>query len=317
MMHDEEDENESPGFPGSSVVGSEMKAALASGVSLEDKAESGWESAAQQFVDDYSESESEETGGTVKVFRLQRPLLLNLLLLVMIELPAHAHKKEAVMKIMELRSNPHVGSIPRRRKGGNKDTPEVIKLIEDNLTWISVADICQTYLSRILKKITKIVKENQEQNMSQEDRDKLEATKGFCRSAGKLYTVIKFHPQPTAIHWTPVQAKRLNLNPSDLCGISGYLSASDLVGIFQKAGVLSELTYFCDIGAGFAHVVLLIALFGVAASIGFEVHVPTVAASISIYEKIMKNKNLAQLLKAQVIIHLLLQTLNYNPTKKI
>ena len=87
------------------------------------------------------------------------------------------------------------------------------------------------------------------------------------------------------------------MDDSDNSGISGYLSATDIVTIYHKAraqlkiDILNEDTVFCDIGSGRGHVTLTVALFGIKASVGFDVHKASVLSSILAYLKLTKKED--------------------------
>ena len=50
------------------------------------------------------------------------------------------------------------------------------------------------------------------------------------------------------------------------------------------------------------HVILIVSMFCVAASIGFEIHFPTTAVSVAVYTKLMKSAKTSGLLKSPIII---------------
>ena len=81
------------------------------------------------------------------------------------------------------------------------------------------------------------------------------------------------------------------MDNSDNSGISGFLSATDIVTIYHKYRILTGKTIFCDLGSGLGHVTLTAALFGIEASVGFDVHRASVLNSIRAYLKLINRED--------------------------
>jgi len=279
------------------LASSEFEAYLKISIYLEDEVEDAWSRVARKFIDD---SEAEPT----KEFDSQKTTVKHVLMTTLIELPRNKDKRDVVLEIMELKKKYAESntSFPRRSKKKSL-TPELRKLFRKCDIFDGYSCICNTYVARIRQMIVKMVKENDLLNMTPEDHIKEKQKNELVTSASLMYKVIHCTHQPTAIHWTSEQCERLNLDDSDICGISGYLSACDLIRAFSKLGLLKPDTIFLDVGSGFGHVVIVVSLFGVKCSIGFDVHFPTVATSLAALSKIMNRGKLRGLLKSPIVLY--------------
>ena len=227
-------------FEGSVAASTDLEAVLKVAIYLEHETESTWQRVARQFVAD-NPSES------VKHFDEQKTVVKDVMMRTLAELPRYEAIKNDVLEIMERKKKDVTNPIPRRSKT-RKYTPEMKALFAKVTKWESLDSTCRNYLQRIRLKTNAIVKEDRIRNLSPEEQAAEQTRRDLCTAALLLYKVIHFTPQPTALHWTTAQQERLNLEDSDTCGISGFLSSTDLIRVLSIPGLLNANTYFLDIG---------------------------------------------------------------------
>jgi Ca2+-binding EF-hand superfamily protein len=220
---------------------------LTAAVSVEEQKLVVWEGVAQQFVD-------ENGDGSAVTFTVQRPQFLEATMRIYVAHDRNAHMQAAVLNIMALKKNSgkQITSLPKKKRN---EPQEIASQRVERLLERAVRNTAQSYLSRVLVHIKRIVNDNRMANMTPEEHENEAKIQAACKTVADVHRVIRGVPQPTAIHWSETERRRLKtLEESDLCGISGYLSASPLVRLLFKLNIFNELTHFLVRKSGFAAV---------------------------------------------------------------
>jgi len=227
-------------FEGSVVASTELEAVLKVAIYLEHESETTWKRVARCFI-------AANPSDSVKHFDEQKPAVKDAMMKTLAELPRYAAIKDAVLEIMERKRQYLTNPIPPRPKK-KPYTPAMKTLYAKVAKWESLNNLSRGYLYLIRKHINVIVKEDHIRNLTPGEQAVEQKRREHCTAALLIYKVIQFTPQPTALHWTTDQQERLNLEDSDTCGISGFLSSTDLIRVFSIPGLLNAKTRFLDLG---------------------------------------------------------------------